>query len=252
MPLPKEYISYSQINTYLNCGKQYYYRYIAQEKSTTSFKLTTGKETHNLLSKIYTDIINKAPKKFKEYVPEFRESFKSQYPNASNEEITIVGGFLAEIENQIRTYDPLYSEYELNTDYKGIRIKGFIDLVTTDNRVVDFKFTDRPSKFQNPQKSLQLGLYGYFYDTKYVEYACYTSQISKAGKALHSFHNYQGELEKKNIIQALNILEDAVEGIDKGVFTRTDPDSWVCSKKYCDYYEICYGEERKEPLQICV
>ena len=60
----------------------------------------------------------------------------------------------------------------------------------------------------------------------------------KSGSRYEAKRSLRSVNEKNLLIEDLN---EVVELIKKGVFLRCDPTSWVCTPKFCGYYQKCRG-----------
>jgi hypothetical protein len=70
-------------------------------------------------------------------------------------------------------------------------------------------------------------------------------QTPKAKKREHRFEVTTRSEGHINVL--LRRIQNAVEAVNKGVFTPAAPDSWFCGAKYCEYFHECpYGSGRRE------
>jgi hypothetical protein len=162
-------VSASRLKLYTTCRAQYYDKYIARQPDPLNTSALFGSAIHKAIEYYYTK--NRNPqytfsrymacmydywikhKEFTEYEPYFQLVRKGH---------DILGGFpfeeLTTRENEVRFSYPLA---------KNITIHGYIDLITTDGIVLDFKTSKRKPK--DLENDMQFITYAWAYQQKYKE-----------------------------------------------------------------------------------
>ena len=105
-------------------------------------------------------------------------------------------------------------------------------------RVVDLKVG---RKKRDPSTSLQLGIYALAHGIEKVAY----DTILLPGKRIGCRSVYEPcTLTQEFLTHTLRCVKDVVGAISAKIYPRAQPDSWVCSTKYCGHYQACRGESK--------
>ena len=62
------------------------------------------------------------------------------------------------------------------------------------------------------------------------------------------FIQHESVRAETEIEHAKDVVEDAAKAISAGIFQRADPESWVCSAKWCQFYSEC--RERRKGITV--
>ena len=262
----KDYISASQINTYLTCGRKYMYRYEQGLRiPSSSGALIRGRaidETANdhfvkkadEYAETFDTGLNKddfvdlavtkhdeiadveTPDDWKKEADTSRDKtskFADLYHGTHGDKLKAkdVDSVQKEIKAHIKFPETEFSE-SLEIDFLG-----YIDLIGADNTVVDNKVKGR-NTYGNLARDLQLALYSWVTGIKKVAIALILDKKEPESKYLTRNIPDSG----RSAVQ--NKMFDVVTGIKKGVFLPAAEGSWACSSKFCEFWNICnYGEK---------
>ena len=168
--LALEKASYTQIETYERCGKQYEYRYLIRVPEPESSALSFGSSVHRALELFYKDLKDKKKVKLGTLLDHFRKNFiPLGYLNKRLQERSFEAG-LKILEGYFNRYfDPKTQVYAVEKNFllklksvkKLYKIGGKIDRIDKiDNHyeIIDYKTGKKPKDSQL-KKSLQLGIY---------------------------------------------------------------------------------------------
>jgi len=172
--LPKEYISFQQVNTFRTCPKRFEIRYLRGIKYPPPIAVARGSATHKTYSQVLKDKKEKnttwkASHVVDFFVNEFDTLIKSQEFKIEDEkpeevrDLTIKPLKMCYV-GEVKKYEPLGVEEEFKIEFEnvGYTLYGVIDLVEKNNSIVEFKTSkSAPSQQLGLDEQLQ------FYSIKY-------------------------------------------------------------------------------------
>jgi CRISPR/Cas system-associated exonuclease Cas4 (RecB family) len=157
LKLPKKALSATQIDMYLRCPRQYYFRYIKDEVRPPGVALTLGKGTHKALETTHNYIIDKGEPAPTQMVADvFSDAFEAAVPDVPKEEwekdestpgaVKDAGIHLVKLYNMkwapgvrplVRTdadgKQVRGVEKQFNVFVAGVPVIGFVDLIDTND-----------------------------------------------------------------------------------------------------------------------
>ncbi|HUU06451.1 MAG TPA: PD-(D/E)XK nuclease family protein [Patescibacteria group bacterium] len=253
MPLPRGYISHSQIRTYKECPQKYYFAYIEGFQPPINEKVFLGEMFHAAIEKYFSLKINGTPLDEDTAASVFGTAFdaarqereiKWQTPPRETKErgLAFLHYFVRHIAPAIK---PLMVEKELSVEIPeiGVVLKGVIDLVEEDFSITDFKTTTSkwsPSKARN---SPQMVIYKYLFDRSFGPVqANLKYEVLYAKNADNVRHQTLAVVPAADAVEKLlQLIGHVVENINSGVFyANKNP---FC--RYCEFRELC--REKKSP-----
>lgn len=250
--LPKDHLSYSQVDLYRRCPEKYYRHYVLGEKEPTTVALVEGLvmskclEKSNLhraktgehlcLSKVIKLHGREAKKGCRDLPGDGTER------GISCEEIITRGiNFLTkfwgpdepDVEPAVIDGKP-GAELEIKLEFGGIPFICVPDLIE-EICVLDFKVV-KSTRFLKAESDLQLSLYAVATSRTKVGYIVF---CKKNGK----IEWLTGERDLKRTRRWCDIVVGRVAfGISMGVFPPTDPSSdFLCNPRWCHWWDTCYG-----------
>jgi CRISPR/Cas system-associated exonuclease Cas4 (RecB family) len=174
MPLPRGYISHSQIRTYNECPRKYYFAYVEGIRPPVNEKVFLGEVFHATIERYFLEKINGSPPADKAVADIFQAIFDDagagreivwQAPRRETRErgLAFLKHFLRHIAPTTR---PLMVEKELSLVLPGcgVRLKGVIDLVEEDYCITDFKTATSKWSAGKARNSWQMIIYKYLFD----------------------------------------------------------------------------------------
>tara|TARA_R100001594_G_scaffold115623_1_gene150504 strand:+ start:1183 stop:1959 length:777 start_codon:yes stop_codon:yes gene_type:complete len=250
-----DYISISQVNRFQMCGLQYYFRYIEGIKTLPNDNMLRGsaidssanehfnEKSRNEVGISENNFIDLAVATHDEKSDdtEFVENTKDE----SRDKTAVSSKKYHSVHGQ--TIKPKLNENgDMPTQIKiledigdNVTLMGFVDLVTEDDTIVDTKVR-KADKGIDVEANLQLQTYATILDADKVGIASVTT--AKDPKATY----YGGVSNKTTKERAIQRIKSVSAAIDSNVFLPAPEGSWVCSEKYCGYWNMCdFGAKRK-------
>lgn len=250
--LPSEHISASQINTYLRCPAQYYFRYVRGIKIPPSSALTRGKcvhagVEHNYRQKIESHVdvpVNDVT----EYVASEFETLQQETLFEADED----PGQIKDVTvNLSRTYhlelapkiQPILVEQEilLPIEPYGILLKGYVDLVDDKLWVRDTKTAMRSPNADEINKSLQLSAYAYSLQKITGEMPKGVALDYVVATKVPKVVVLEGTRTEQQINRFVNTAARVGRAISEGCFYPSEH-NFLCSPEKCGYWELCHKE----------
>ena len=254
---PEKHLSHSQISAYIRCPVAYYSRYILGVKSQPSAAMVLGSAVHKAFEENFKqksvsmkDLPSSAVKDvFRDYWREHSKeatfsSEKDEVPDEMLDEgISMVEKYMDEVAPSIQ---PVAVEKRFFLKLPGVRRKilGFIDLITKDEAVIDFKTTKRLPDAEKLAKDHQLSLYSIAYRELYGRSARlfrydYLLRKSSKGKGkwteVHQMPTMRNAVHEENLCTTYAAVE---RQIDMAEF-YPNTDSFLCTAGMCGFYNEC-------------
>lgn len=261
----KEYFSHSQFAMYMRCARQFEYRYILGIRQPPGIAMTQGSVIHAGAEKTHRHTIdhgkplplNEAEAvvsdtfdRMKDHIEDWGEEKPDRVKQATLHHFRV---YHAQSTPLLR---PKAVEEPFAVKVGTVPMVGFIDLideVMVDREgdvlakgegplvtevVADLKFTGRKWQDSKLRHDTQLTLYAHVKGIPRVRIDFLLDQ--KSGTRYVQERSLRTPRDAKNFEED---LEEVVGLIKKGVFPRCDPTSWVCTPRFCGYYERCRGPQ---------
>ena len=249
---PLEYVSASRVNTWLQCRRKFYYRYVLKLGSPSSPALHLGKVVHATLqdwnhghwsgNQIEGELLLG---RYREHWSTLLDSDPVIWPKPNEEEKQRSLGW-GLVEHYIETCPipadekPAGVEVRLEAPLPGglPNLIGIIDLVRANGSIVDYKTAARTpdEELTRFTHGLQLSLYARLYRecTGKREEGLELHHLIKTKAPKVEVHRYGtvGDQEMENTLQTLHRFVDAVEAED-----WTASPNFMCGS--CEFYENC-------------
>jgi putative RecB family exonuclease len=255
----------SSINTYKQCPRKYYYRYIKRLPTKPSIHLVRGTVAHSALEHFFDEplqavdwrtqlqlrILQLLERFWAEHEEEFAqldetpEELEEYKKETKQMLLRWVLAFSKRLEARIRAGESVQEAFislkpisEAKYVDEELQVLGYIDAVEEVDgkvRLVDYKTSKKPEI--TPEYRLQLGIYALMYLRRH-------EQVPE--EVGIEFLRHGGEYMSVND----ELLLDAQFEIEQiHCVTQTDdiahyPKSPSPLCNWCDYYEICFGKEK--------
>ena len=261
LKLPKEHLSFSQIDSYLRCPAKYRDEVILGERVGTSVAMWEGSVMAECMEHV-CKLKMKRPKatpKISDVVVHYQKLIKDRVTKERNRKGRVVKrklpivwgmedlqgvrdrglGFLEEFWKQghIKRIKPVGTEVMIKKIYAGVPFIGYVDLEEED-RVDDFKVVSS-SRFYDPEKSLQLQFYADIMRKPKVGYYLF---LKKSGM----IDTPSARVQPDRLTPYLtHIVATVAKGISEGVFPPHPPHvNGLCDPRWCDSWDHCVGASR--------
>ena len=268
--LPRGYLSVSQVNQYMKCGKAYEFRYLLDRQVRPNSYTAQGSALHKGAEQMHLfmkDTPELPPKAFVEqaYVDAHEQYFAPDLDVEIMEDDVSVGavkdlgvkminhyyegaaGNLAapDSKESYRRVYPVHVERKVyamlkTQEGKEVPFLGVIDLEEHD-AVADLKTKRKIGTQGEADNSLQLSLYAYVTGKTHVR----LDQLIKPTKTLGvRYIRRESDRTAEEIAHAVDIAAQVADDIVAGRFYLTMPDNWWCSVDWCPYWNECRGRKR--------
>lgn len=271
-PTDKPYISPHRLEMYCKCGEQYRRRYIEGDKTPPGVFAHRGSGLHgamklNFAQKIQSQRDLPARDLVDASVAEFENALAREGVQLSEEEESRgVSAVLAEAKDDTAVYAEAFARLQA-PDYQPLLVEervrielpsashdllGYLDLMDTQNRIVDFKTAAKSKPADEADKSVQLTAYAAAAMVRGLPPAEVRLDVLvglKKGVKRQILSSSRGRADYQALVNRMNMV---LSGISLGVFAPATPGSWWCSPKWCGYWRTCpyVNSERVALAQI--
>lgn len=277
--LPLPYLSVSQVELYLKCPRQFYFRYIKGEKRPPGIALVAGTTIHKAVEEGYKHVITKAEPPPLEFVLDtYSGSLDKELTNEvvwdakdedGEETAASDKGKLKDQgvellrkwhEDKLPRVRPAAVEKSFVTSFGGIPIVGRVDLI--DRRNGEDEVADAMDAGIPPNADGINVLVDTIVDNKVVGKAYTKAKVDSALQMSLYTHasglpraRYDMFIKTKvpkvteiltsrneqQIRWAIQTFVEVGRAISAGVFPPTTPDNFLCNPRWCGYYGQCRG-----------
>jgi putative RecB family exonuclease len=247
MPLPRGYISHSQIRTYQECPRKYYFAYVEEILPPSNEKVFLGEIFHSTIEQYFLQKINGSPLTNDAAIAIFGARFDEagadreihwQTPRRETRErgLEFLKYFLRHIAPAAK---PLMVEKELSAEIPeiGVVLKGVIDLIEEDFCITDFKTSTSRWSASKAQNSPQMVIYKYLFDRCFGPVpATLKYEVLYAKNAGHIRHQTLKVIPATGAVEKLlALIRHVAENINSGIFIANETP--FC--RYCEFQGIC-------------
>jgi CRISPR/Cas system-associated exonuclease Cas4 (RecB family) len=246
----KKYLSFSQINMYLKCPRQYEFRYIQGIKRPPSGALILGTVWHSTVEENYRQkIVTKDDlpldhmqdffaDNWESKLEEEEIDFESSPANLKDTGISVVE---AHHKNIAPTVNPVLVEEKFRVslgDNFPFDLLGFWDVVDEDEVVIDNKSYSKTKSQTDIDKDLQLTAYS-------LAYRLVTGKIEgglRIDSVIKTKQPKTVQIKTTRTNQDCEWLLELIENVAKGIMNEVffpNPNGWHCSPKWCGYWKEC-------------
>lgn len=246
-----KHLSHSQVNTYRKCAKLYYYSYVLGKKVIPPWVFLYGRAVEGGLNYNFTQKIESREDVSISKVLEAydfawiggiqKEDFDWKGENKGKKKdggvrcLEVYHKERSPLFQPIAVQDKIFFEFE-NVDYGW---QAYLDMVTEDRRIIDFKTAQKSPKIIQAITSDQLTAYALGFRLKYgkVEKSVgFEFLINlKEPKVL----GLEATRTKEEIDDYLKIVGTVHEAIKKEIFTPCSQEGWWCSIGSCGFFPEC-------------
>lgn len=255
---PLDHLSQSSLSTFLNCPRQFRYKYIDGVPYKVTESLWLGINFHKALEYYYESKINNNVVADGDVIKYFEECWRGAHDDRvvksssqsgglgfdadseQSEELMANGiGMLSAYLNKFAsTTTPLLVEQDFRVkEVYGVKLVGRIDMIDNNGTIIDFKTATRMPTAAKVSEGIQPIFYAmcaggptnfeYQYTTRDLRTASFKFAVSA------------------NSIAFLRdeIIPSVVDAIAAGAFVPNNS-SYLCDPRWCDYWSDCVGKDR--------
>jgi len=244
---PKDHISPTQINMYLRCPAQYYFRYVEELRVPPSGAMTQGRAVHEANKVNYGQKVESGSDlPLSDLIDAYSDAFEE-----SQEETDFEGEDPAEVKDEgyrllecyyldiARSTQPLLVEHKLEVDLNGITLLGYLDLMDDTKIIRDTKMRSRKPTDDLTQ-DVQLCAYSYAAHKAGIPDNGVGMDIITKTKTPKSYRLRAG-ITDDGRRRFERIAAGAVRGIKSDLY-YPNPHNMMCSPKWCGYWDKCHKE----------
>lgn len=237
-----DYVSASQVNTFLFCPMQYKMIYVdGATKMPPNIYMAYGSAIHKTLAENYKQkIYSKIDLDHNQVIEMFHDFFSAELKSVPESEWGKCSTLGLQGEDMINKYmntvaptiQPLYveKEFKLRLDSIGVTIYGFIDLITEDNVIIDHKCVGATTAGDYTQayvnKMLQLTMYSLAFRKEFgfEEKALRIDVLKRLtkGAEFKSIETTRNDAHLFGLLQILSVMKHTIEH-----------DIWYCNTQTC-------------------
>ena len=247
--LPTDHISASQINTYLRCPMQYYFRYKEGLKIPPTEALTTGKAIHaaieyNYKQKMETraDLpVKEVQEVFAAVLDELKDETDWGGMKPSEAKDDGVKAVKAYHEKVAKKTQPVAVEKKIEVPFGETILLGYIDLIDDKNMIRDTKTTKRSPGQRILSDDIQLSSYAWAYKQLYGELPSGVQLDFIVRTKSPKIVQMPGHQDDFTIKRFEKTATRVIEAIKNNSF-YPNPHNFMCGPTKCGYWEVCHKE----------
>lgn len=248
-----KHISPSMLGLYCNCQEAFRRRYIEGEKIPPAIAMAVGTGVHkaaeiNHLQKMDTgldmpidELQDAAADGFRNAVEDSgvyftgtRQELNKELGKGSDLSVKMAGLYGSKVAPKIQ---PVAAEMKLTACHEDLPVPflGIVDVVNQGNIVADLKTANKKWRAGKEKESLQPAIYKFLLKQNYGhDYEFDFHVMAYDGNVQHIEMRY-----KENIGYVVNLAKALLNSCESGVFMPAVPGHWLCSDRWCGYYNSC-------------
>jgi RecB family exonuclease len=239
--MPGEILSPSQASTFLGCSAKYRFKYVLGLADPAGGGAVRGRAVHKAIEYYMRAKISGLELEGEAITGEWDEIWDNASEDAefqAREDVEalkrsgaqLAGKYLREAAPKIQ---PLTVEVSVSGEIAGVKVRGIIDILDADGRIIDIKTSSRkPSKISGDH-AFQLATYTALLDHSVSGETLIDSLVSTKDPQLVQIEHTPGESGRKLVERMYPLV---AEGIDNGLFIPNRA-STLCG--YCPYGREC-------------
>jgi putative RecB family exonuclease len=243
----RNHISVSQIKMFLRCPLQYKFRYIDGLKISPTSSLTLGKSIHSALESNYSQkITSKQDLPGEKILDLFSDRWEKEAVETLFSEDEKAGMVKDDGVKMVRAYhdqisptiQPRLVEHEFNLSFENVdyTLKGIIDLVDVEGRIIDHKTAKRSMAPDDVAADIQLTCYALAYRSLFGAPEKELRFDVMVRTKVPKLQQIPTTRTQEDIQRFLKIVGFVSKAIQSGIFYPCG-NRQVCS--WCGYYGLC-------------
>jgi RecB family exonuclease len=249
-------LSASSVQTFLRCGQQWFFAYVAGVKSPPTLKQARGIAVHkavevNMLQKLTTrvdlpvdDVADAYVTAYDEMSPEIEED-KHKVGEYKDTGVQLVKLHTKVIAPEIQ---PKWVEQPIQFSLNGIPFSGQVDLLDEMDRVRDTKTTAQKPRGESYILNMTGYALAYRQLTGQVETDTILDYLVATKKPYYIPVVAGGPVDDNQIIRFANVVESVHGAIEAGRFVPNGLTSGACD--WCGFRNICPAYERRALIEL--
>jgi len=241
-----EVLSPTQTRAFLDCSAKWWYRYGLRLPEPKSSSLALGSAVHQALEVNFREKLASGEDFCSEaIVTVFRDAWLEQITETQFREDENPSSLGRKGEEMVRKYmdevagtiQPAAVEQEVSGVIGGVKVRGRVDLLDIEGRIIDVKTAARKPSSVSPAYAFQLATYRQLTPGASGEARLDTLVKTKSVQLVQE--SYQVSEQDLRITQ--NIYPMVQEGIRNGLYLP-NRNSFCCSKHHCAFWQKCQAD----------
>jgi len=240
------HLSVTQLNTYLRCPLQYFFRYTCHLKTPPNGDMTLGRTIHEVIAENYrqkmrtrqdlpvSQIVDMFSDRWEHQVEEVAFDDQDKLGLLKDEGIRLLDLYHKTVAPTVQPVE-VERQFLVETGATRLPLMGFIDLIDDQGNIVDHKTAKRSYPERAAEKDIQLTAYAMAYrrlfgkDERSVRFDVMVRNKQPKMQQLSATRT------QEDIDRFLAIAEQIERGINAEIFYPNE--GYVCG--YCGFGEIC-------------
>lgn len=239
-------LSPTQARTYLDCSAKWWFRYGMRFPEPKTSSLALGISVHQALEANFREKLETG-----EDLPTmgivmlFRDAWLEQITETQFQEDESPGELCRKGEEMVRKYmdevaggiQPAAVEQDVSGEIGGVRVRGRVDLVDTEGRIIDVKTAARKPSGISPSYAFQLATYRQITPNVSGEVRLDTLVKTKTVQLVQDSY----AVSEEDLRLTHNLYPAVQEGIRSGLYVP-NRQSFLCSRRNCVFSKRCEAE----------
>jgi len=247
-PPEKPHLSATQVNMYLRCPRQYWFRYIRGLKISPDFGLILGRSFHKTLEENFQQKIDshedlKLPTMLEFFAEDFDQGSKmveqEKVPGEEGKAKDDGAGLIELHRIEVApTIQPTLVEEKISFEFAGIPFSflGYLDLVNDVKEIIDHKTTKRSPNEKAIKTNFQMTSYAVGYHQRFGEWPAKIKTHNYVRTKTPKMVSLETLRDERDEALFLRIVGEVANGITKKVF----PPNWGGTNcGWCGYRRLC-------------
>jgi hypothetical protein len=254
-------IGVSYLTQFLKCGEQYFRRQIMKEIIPPGIALLKGSGFHkgaefNFEEKIKTGADLTADRIIEVSIEEMRSKINKEgillstdertvgqanVVNKAEKSLVVMSGLFAD--HIAPKHTPKLIEHYVQVPIPGSEwnLNGRIDLINTEDRIVDFKTGSKSPAKNAAVTSVQLTTYGLLYWASFGKTPLGYQLEHCVDKKVPEAVSQSTTRQESDFVALMNTVDTVTKAIDTGSFPPAygTMGAWYCSPRFCGYWSTC-------------
>ena len=243
---PAPVLSPSQVRCFFDCQARWWFKYGLQLPERKNSSLALGLAVHQALEVNFREKIEtREDLETTGVVCVFREAWMEQVPETvftpdeSQGDLRRLGERLVAkyMDEVAPTVEPAAVELDVQGEISGVAVRGRVDVLDVEGRLIDFKTASRRPSSVSPDYAFQLATY-----RQITPGASGAVRIDSLVKTQTVQIVQQAYTVEEADIQATRVLYAmAQKAMGSGMYCP-NRQSMLCSQKHCSFWQHCEGE----------
>lgn len=249
----------SMINLYCHCHEAFRRRYLENEIIPPAIAMAIGTGVHKAAEINHKQKINSGlDMRLDEILDAAADGFKAEiedkgvYFVGSSQELYKELGKASDLSvNMARLYGkeiapqimPVAAEIQLQAQHPDLPVpfSGTVDVITENQSIIDLKTARVKWRAGKEKETVQPEIYRFMLRQNYGhDYDFGFHVMSYSGDTQY----IQVQKSNQEMRYIVNLVKAMLNSIETGIFMPAVPGHWMCSDKWCGYYNTC--KERKQ------